>query len=257
MKYRYILLLIFVILISACSKESIHINEPVDEIISLKEDELIGLRVNLINGSVYDYTKEFLPSDFVVEGIYSSGRKKLEKINVENILQPQNLPKEGEVIISYLGKVAIVPIIFYEKIGDYNVYYDGNKAKILCYTGNDKEVVIPSEFGGKNTYSVEEGAFRSKKITSVTLPNTLFAIEQYAFGENEIVEVVIPKSLLKIGEGAFLDNKINTLVIPVENSLFSIEKNAFKNNNLSEVDNISKIVTVDNNAFDTNVIIKN
>ena len=81
----------------------------------------------------------------------------------------------------------------------------GDEATITGYTGSAKNIVIPSELGGKPVTAIGEKAFyKNKTITSVKIPEGVTSIGVYAFQYcNSLTEVTIPKSVTSIGDNAF------------------------------------------------------
>ncbi|MGI6179283.1 leucine-rich repeat domain-containing protein [Butyricicoccus intestinisimiae] len=83
----------------------------------------------------------------------------------------------------------------------------GDEATITGYTGSAKNIVIPSELGGKPVTAIGEDAFyQNKTITSVKIPEGVTSIEITAFRNcSSLTEVTIPKSVTSIGWGAFVE----------------------------------------------------
>ena len=99
--------------------------------------------------------------------------------------------------------------------------------------------------------SIEEGAFKNNKLTSVVIPNGITIINKEAFSNNQLTNVTIPNSVKSIEEGAFKNNHLTNVTIP--NSVKSIEEMAFSGNRLT---NISipiiipeSVTSIDGNAF--------
>ena len=105
-------------------------------------------------------------------------------------------------------------------------YYDNGR---IFYSG---EVVIPESvvYEGK-TYSVTSIGYEAfancKKLTSVTIPNSVVSIDDYAFKRCESLKsITIPNSVTSIGIGAFSDcNKLASITIP--SSVISIGRGTF------------------------------
>ena len=72
------------------------------------------------------------------------------------------------------------------------------------YKGNDKVVVIPSEYRGIPVTSIGEGAFSGcRSLASVTIPEGVTSIEKSAFfGCGSLISITILSSVLSIGRGA-------------------------------------------------------
>ena len=77
------------------------------------------------------------------------------------------------------------------------------------------------------------GAFNSKELTSVYIPNTIRKIYGFAFSNNNISSITIPNSVNFIGRNAFFNNQLTNVEIP--DSVTTIDIEAFKNNNISSI----------------------
>ena len=81
----------------------------------------------------------------------------------------------------------------------------GDEATITGYTGSAKNLVIPSELGGKPVTEIGIFAFAlCGSLTEVTIPEGVTSIGNAAFsGCSSLTEVTIPKSVTSIGDSAF------------------------------------------------------
>jgi hypothetical protein len=77
---------------------------------------------------------------------------------------------------------------------------------ITGYTGTSKQIYIPAQIGGLPVAGIGNGAFRSRRIESVTFPSTLVFIGDYAFYDNNLTDISIPSTVINIGVGAFDNN---------------------------------------------------
>lgn len=111
---------------------------------------------------------------------------------------------------------------------------DDVSVTITGYIGTAPEdIVIPKSLGGKSVTAIGENAFRSKNLTSVTIPNTVKTIEEIAFGANKLSSVDIPNSVTSIGPYAFADNEL--VLVNIANSVNTIGEGAFRDNYLESV----------------------
>ena len=98
-------------------------------------------------------------------------------------------------------------IIYSENSSDYaySVNDAGDGVTITKYNGSAKNIVIPSELGGKPVTAIGEEAFyQNKTITSVKIPEGVTSIGDDAFQNcGSLTEVTIPKSVTSIGDNAF------------------------------------------------------
>ena len=124
-------------------------------------------------------------------------------------------------------------------------YYKSHLSGIIItnYIGDRKNVHIPSTINGHPVIAIGNyfnygdftvyGAFDSKGITNLILPNSLAVIESVAFRNNSLSNVTLPFGVETIGSGAFANNRLEKISLP--SSIVDIEGNAFKNNMLTEV----------------------
>ena len=126
-----------------------------------------------------------------------------EKINddVTIIVQKDLIPRIDENIVSDVDWQIIDGFLF---------NYEGT---ILSYRGHDTDVVIPYILDDIPIIAIESFSFKSKGLTSVTIPDTVTSIREWAFQDNPMTYVIIPDSVTTIGESAFHSNKLLSCVI--------------------------------------------
>lgn len=132
------------------------------------------------------------------------------------------------LLLSVLSVGVVVHAVSGEKTsGNYKYTADSDNAVITGYTGNEKEVNIPSELDGITVAALGEKAFNNNKsIEKVTLPDTITEIGSGAFIYcQKLSEVNIPESVKKINNFAFCGTKIPEAVVPTATAL--IGKEAF------------------------------
>ncbi|MEE5994211.1 MAG: leucine-rich repeat protein [Oscillospiraceae bacterium] len=141
------------------------------------------------------------------------------------------------------------------------------KARVVGYTGNGSEIVIPSEIAHNYTNSageevtetitvteIGESAFNDNiKIKKVTLPDTLETIRFWAFGRCSNLESInFPEGLTFIGNDAFNSTRLTSVALPA--SLETIDEWAFNNctrlKTVSFAEN-SKLATISGGAFNS------
>ena len=91
--------------------------------------------------------------------------------------------------------------------------YGGKSVQITKYVGDKWEVNIPSQIRKLPVTHIGRGAFDEKKLTSVTIPNSVTTIERYAFSYNQLTKINIPKSVTYIGDYAFAGNPLINVTI--------------------------------------------
>ncbi|GHV77114.1 hypothetical protein AGMMS49942_19350 [Spirochaetia bacterium] len=113
-----------------------------------------------------------------------------------------------------------------------------------------KNVVIPSTIEGLPVAFIGYGAFQSKALTSVTIPNSVTTIGNFAFSNNQLTSVTIPNSVTTIGYSAFGNNKLTSVTIP--NSVTTIGYFAFYGNQLTSVTIPNSVTTIGHYTFSNN-----
>jgi hypothetical protein len=140
---------------------------------------------------------------------------------------------------------------------------------IIGYSGTDNNVTIPSEMNGR-PITIIGYAFQEKRLTGVTIPNSIKRIENSAFYGNRLTSVTIPNGVTYIGDGAFADNQLTSVTIPnsvtylsgfegnhltsvtIPGSVTDIGDRAFANNQLTRVTIPNGVTSIRNGAFDNN-----
>ncbi|MBQ3792645.1 MAG: leucine-rich repeat protein [Clostridia bacterium] len=155
----------------------------------------------------------------------------------------------------------------------YTYTVSGNEATITGYTGEDKDLVIPSYAGGVPVTAISTMAFANRhEIVSVSLPGTLKdtglmsffgcsslkrvvmdeGIEEIARGSfNEcsaLIDIVFPSTLRVIGDVAFQGSDSLTR-ISLPDALTSIGYRAFANSGLTAVVTPESCTTIEQGAF--------
>lgn len=113
----------------------------------------------------------------------------------------------------------------------YQMLSDGT-VEITGYTGNNDKISIPSEFNGLTVTSISNSAFvNCKKLTAVTIPNSVINISDSAFKDcSFLTSVDIPNSVTVIGDYVFsgcisLSNiqvdKNNTAYCSIDGNLYN------------------------------------
>lgn len=141
-----------------------------------------------------------------------------EDLNSEDLSKPENDIKVSEVVTSDDGCYT----------------FDTDSQKITSYNCTDTSIEIPSKikwvdvkiiWWWSNTWN---WAFNNKWLTSVIIPNTVEEIEQYAFITNNLTSVTFWENVRIIGRQSFQSNNLKTVYIP--NSVETIWMLAFAYN---------------------------
>jgi len=92
---------------------------------------------------------------------------------------------------------------------------DYGNAGITKYIGTSKDVVIPRTINGIPVTGIGDEAFAGKRLTSVTIPDSIRFIGNGAFYVNLLTDIIIPDSVTAIADGAFAENSLLThITIP-------------------------------------------
>lgn len=142
-------------------------------------------------------------------------------------------------IIVFLSTLLVCTISAAAKESDFSfVELDSGEVCLAKYKGNDKEVVIPSEYNGKPVTQIGfadyyDGAFTSNQnINKVIIPDSVKIINRRSFRYcKNLSEVVIPNGVESIGYEAFY-NCSSLMDISIPQSITQIGQFAFKNTNL-------------------------
>ena len=146
-------------------------------------------------------------------------------------------------------QLGYIPSTDYEEAG-LNVK-EGKTVLITKYINNDiLDVVIPSDINGKKVVAIGNDAFGFKKLTSVTIPDSVTSIGHRAFEGNQLTSVTIPNNVTSIGHRAFEGNQLTSVTIP--NNVTSIENYAFGNNQLTSVTIPNSVTSIGDYAFYNN-----
>ena len=128
----------------------------------------------------------------------------------------------------------------------------GDEATITGYTGSAKNLVIPSELGGKPVTEIGRLAFaHCDSLTEVTIPEGVTSIGDSAFRNcSSLTKVTIPKSVTSIKAGAFAYCSSLTKVI-IPEGVTSIGKGVFGAcSSLTEVTIPKSVTSIGPVAFD-------
>lgn len=108
----------------------------------------------------------------------------------------------------------------------YDIKKDGT-GEITGYTGNNSNIVIPSEIDNITITSIGKKAFmRNYNLKSIVIANTINDIGDYAFYYcSNLDNIVIPNSVTSIGNSSFSHTALYNVIIP--NSVTEICGNAF------------------------------
>lgn len=145
-------------------------------------------------------------------------------------------------------EVKIEGNIDIEKDLEYTI--EKSKVTIVGYTGDVRDIKIPSTIEGKAVTTISGRAFEENSLTSVIIPDSVTTIGENAFKANILTSVEIPDSVILIGEEAFRSNELSSVTIP--NSVISIGDHVFSNNSLTSVEIPDLVTSIGKSAFSNN-----
>ena len=229
--------------------------------------------------------KKIMPGAFMSNQLnnvnLSNGIEKLTNFSFyDNLLEKINIPSS----VVYMGPQVLNQNLFSDN--DAFIYKrndDGTEDRtiIVSYAGKNPNVIIPQGVTKINTFAFsgvpsltysDYAPLFSRKIESVSLPDTVTELGFYSFYENNIKVLNIPDSVIKIGSGSFSNNILEEIKLPeslekIEDSAFSynllkkisipnnvteIARNAFQHNKLNEVNFSKNLTTIGLSAFSDN-----
>lgn len=96
----------------------------------------------------------------------------------------------------------------------YSVISGGTAVSIDDYNvGGGLDVIIPPELGGLPVTTIGWGAFTSKNMTSVVLPESLQTIAEQGFYDNSITSITLPSNTTSVGIDAFYGCQITSITL--------------------------------------------
>lgn len=103
---------------------------------------------------------------------------------------------------------------------------NGSYIGITSYTGEETEVVIPSEIDGFIVQKISDRAFADSSVKKVQIPDTVTVIGNDAFRNSSIESINIPNRVTAVGNAAFMECTSMTTVT-FGNSLKSLGEYVF------------------------------
>jgi len=215
--------------------KSITIPENVTDIESMAFDE--NQLTAIVVTSRFSYEKDSFPNAF--SGFFALNGKKPGTYTWDgkswSVVFSTADPKDFKIEIKRIG------------------LWDDDKATVFVsyYKGNDTDIVIPSKIQGYPVAGIDYiVSDTNKKITGVTIPDSVKSIGSYAFLFTELTGVIIPDSVIYIGYKAFYDGKLTSVTLG--NNLKSISRMAFCANKLTNVVIPDSITKIEERAFGWN-----
>ncbi|MCL2183501.1 MAG: leucine-rich repeat domain-containing protein [Chitinispirillia bacterium] len=174
-------------------------------------------------------------------GVCTIGASAFENNNLPEVAIPKSVTAIGKraffgnkiISVAIPDGVTIEEDAFAENSGEaegFKLVLTAN-ARSLTITGGSsiiKDLHIPLRIQRMPVAAIADGAFEEKRLTGITIPETIVTIGKRAFANNQIAGALeIPNSVTSIGPGAFSGNKITKAVVPPD---AAIGPGAFENN---------------------------
>lgn len=120
------------------------------------------------------------------------------------------------------------------------------------FTGDMKDVILPSELDGIQIKEIYQKVFLNKGLTSFVFgaPSVVTQIHLKAFEGNELSSIVFPDTLKRIDYQSFKDNNLTEITLP--EGLTKVESKAFEGNNITKITVGSQLSTIGTTAFGIN-----
>ena len=143
--------------------------------------------------------------------------------------------------VTFIGPYAFEGTPFLDSLGAYALLGDGILVK---YQGGDSDVVIPD-----GIRRIDSHAFRSSKLSSVSIPGSVYSIDPFAFADCiGLSSVTLSEGLVMIGDGAFRGcRSLSGLTTP--DTLAYIGQHAFDSSGLENIRLHGDRLIVSDNAF--------
>ena len=124
----------------------------------------------------------------------------------------------SSILILLAGVLCLLPErIYAAQWRDLTYEIRSGSVTILSCNANANGMNIPEEIDGYPVHRIEEGAFRNcKKLTFISIPNTVSEIGDYAFADcTNLSSVTLPEDLTKIGNYVFQNcMKLRMIILP-------------------------------------------
>ncbi|MGN1126399.1 MAG: leucine-rich repeat domain-containing protein [Ruminococcus sp.] len=151
--------------------------------------------------------------------------------------------------------VLVWLFVYYTGIFDaspsgFEVQMRGSGMEIVSYTGEEKNLTIPSTINGHNVVYIGEKAFyKNESVEKLVLPSTIKEVGKQAFAETKVLkEVEFKSEYTQFGEGAFKNSSIVKAKLPTR--LQKISNGMFKNcKNVTSISFPDDLKSIGDEAF--------
>jgi hypothetical protein len=144
--------------------------------------------------------------------------------------------------------VFLTVSLFAQNTSDFEIQgNDDGTMTILNYKGMAKDIIIPEKIFNMPVTRLREGAFKSKGLTSITVPATVTFIGNETFRNNQLRTIILLESIEYIGNYAFAQNQLTSIIIPPK--VLTIGDSAFRQNQLTEITIPDSVTYIGYSAF--------
>lgn len=202
----------------------------------------------------FDYNYDNAPIDSIQNVEYGNNAAFPEEIIRDGYyIESWNTKEDGSgEEVDFTSKTFTEAATLYAqwREGTSGLVFDNYNQTITGYNGTEYNVVIPSKINGLEVKGIRYSVFSGKRLTSVSIPDTVTSIGSDAFSNNKLTSIRIPNSVETIGSSAFSNNLLTSVLIP--NSVNTIGSFAFSNNKLASIELPNSITTIEPYAFYNN-----
>lgn len=138
--------------------------------------------------------------------------------------------------------------IYHQESMSYYKLISDSEARLIEYTGNEKEVEIPEEVWGYKVTMIYDSVFQDLDVEKVVIPEVVIYIGGSVFeGCKNLKQVTLPSSLEYIGVCAFMESGIEWIKLP--ETVEVIDLAAFQYSAVKEVLGLENVEYIGNWAF--------
>jgi hypothetical protein len=138
--------------------------------------------------------------------------------------------------------------------GEFEIVVFNGAVEIIGYNGaGNTHLVIPDKINNLPVTAIGSNAFEDKKLTGVTIPNSITIIGYEAFSHNKLYNITLPNTLTVIGTCAFSFCGLGNVTIPESVKILG----GFDNNHMTSIIIPNSVITILPGAFSGNYYLTN
>ena len=136
---------------------------------------------------------------------------------VTEIEEQSNRSDEADTLDLDVGDAIVVGEKGTTSEFKYETYtaHGSTNVRITKYIGSSSVVSIPSSIGGYTVTGIGYKSFQDKKITEVSIPDTVTWIDDYAFdGCSSLSSLTLPQNVISLGGKIISGTAISSIIVP-------------------------------------------